>query len=256
MKSKLTQKNQSVDKFLKMIEFMSEYRSPMKLQDISKGIGVPASTVLRLLSAMVEMGYAYQDNENLKYALSMKFCKIGDSIKSGVSITEIVHPYLLDISNRSGENSYFAIEQDMTLVYLDVVEGINGKNNHLKRIGRIAPLHTTGIGKLLLLNYSDYRLAELEEKKGLERLTNKSITSIEALKEELQKISAQGYAIDNEECEIGNRCISVPLKDYTGTIVGGISISGPADRITIERKNEFLEILLPAAAEISKKLGY
>lgn len=256
MQSKYTQKNQSVGKVMQVVEYMAAIRTPVKLQEISKGIGFPASTILRLLTSLTEMGYVYQDKETLKYSLTLKFCKIGDSVKSTLNVADIVHPYLLDISNKSGEVVYFAIEQDMMLVYLDVIGGINMKNTNLKRIGRVAPLYATGIGKLLLLNYDDSRLLKLINTKGLEKYTDNTIDSYEGLKEELSRIRARGYAIDNQECELGIRCVSVPIRDYSGQVIGGISISGSVDRIREERTEELLEILFPAGQEISKTLGY
>ncbi len=256
MQSKFTQKNQSVDKVLKIVEYMAEVRTPMKLQEISKGIGFPASTILRLLTSLIDMGYVYQDKETLKYSLTLKFCRIGDSVKSSLNVTEIVHPYLLDISNRLGEVVYFAIEQDMMLVYLDAIGGINMQNSNLRRIGRIAPLYATSIGKLLLLNYDDNMLMKMINTKGLDKFTENTIDSFDALKEELEKVREAGYAIDDQECEEGIRCISMPIRDYTGGIIGGISISGSTNRILPERYGEYLEILSPVCEEISRKLGY
>lgn len=256
MQSKFTQKNQSVDKVLKIIEYMAEIRTPMKLQELSQRIGFPPSTILRLLTSLIDMGYVYQDKETLKYSLTLKFCKIGDSVKSSLNVTEMVHPYLLDISNKSGEVTYFAIEQDMTLVYLDAIGGINMQNNNLKRIGKVAPLHATSIGKLLLLNYDDNELEKLIQIKGLTKYTENTFDTYESLKEELEKIRKQGYALDNQECEEGIRCVSLPIRDYTGRVLGGISISGSSNRIVPERDEEFLTILKPVCDTISHKLGY
>lgn len=256
MQSKFTQKNQSVEKVLWIIEYMAEVRAPMKLQEISKGSGFPASTIFRLLTSLINMGYVYQDKETLKYSLTLKFCKIGDSVRSSLNVTEIVHPYLLDISNKSGEIAYFAIEEDMTLVYLDAIGGINTQNTNLKRIGRIAPLYATGIGKLLLLNYDDDKLNKLINTKGLVKYTENTLNSFDAIKKELEKIRTQGYALDEQECEEGVSCISMPIRDYSGRVAGGISISGSPSRIRPDRYEEFLNILTPVCKEISEKLGY
>lgn len=256
MQSQFTQKNQSVDKVLKIIEYMSETRTPLKLQEISKGVGFPTSTILRLLTSLIDMGYVYQDKETLKYSLTLRFCKIGDSVKSSLNVTEIVHPYLLDISNQSGEVTYFAIEQDMMLVYMDAIGGTDVYNSNLRRIGRVAPLYATAIGKLLLLNYDDNKLKKLMNGQEIEKYTENTLDTYDALKCELEKIRTQGYAIDAQECEEGIQCISMPVRDYTGYVIGGISISGSVDRIRMERFDEFLRILEPVCQEISEKLGY
>lgn len=255
MQSEFTQKNQSVNKVFKVIEYMMEVRMPLKLQEISENVKFPASTVLRLLTSLIEMGYVYRDEESSKYCLTMKFCKIGDAVKSSVNIVELVRPYLLEISNATGETSYFAIERDMEVVYLDVVNGTDTYGENLKHIGKVAPLHATGLGKLMLLNYDDKMLVHLEKEKGFEKLTQNTLTTIEDLKKELEIIRNQGYAVDEQECEVGVRCVSVPIFDYTGCVIGGISVSGPTNKITVDRIEEFLSVLKPAGKEISKRFG-
>lgn len=256
MQSKFTQKNQSVEKVFQIIEYMAEMRVPLKLQEISKGVGFPSSTALRLMTSLIGYGYIYQDEETLKYDLTIKFCKIGDAVKSTMNITKIIHPYMREISNQTGENVFFAIDQDMSLVYLDVVTGSHSQNQVFQRIGKVAPLHATGIGKILLTDYEESKLLKFIEQKGLAEFTENTLTDIESLKAELEIIRENGYALDNQECELGICCISVPIYDYTGLVIGGISISGPITRINEDRFEEFLAVLHDVASKISNKLGY
>jgi IclR family KDG regulon transcriptional repressor len=117
-------------------------------------------------------------------------------------------------------------------------------------------MHSTGVGKLLLLNYTPAQLEEFVRKKGLEMLTQNTITTYGDLLEELKTVREQGYAMDNEECEDGARCIAAPIKDYTGKIIAGISISGPINRITLKRIKPLKDILLEISSKISEKFGY
>lgn len=256
MKEKLTKKNQSVEKVFQIIEAMADSKGPMRLQDISKKVKYPASTVLRMLSSIIELGYVYQDKETSKYSLSLKFCKIGESVRSQFSISEIVHPYLVELSERCQESACFAIEQDMMAIYLDAVEGPNNMLKTLQRIGRSAPLHSTGVGKLMLLNYDDNKLSELVKQKGLIKLTDKTFTTLESLKAELEVIRKQGYAFDNEECEIGARCVAAPIRDYTGKVIAGISVSGPISRITWEKVDTIIKVITEISETISQKLAF
>lgn len=256
MKEKLTKKNQSVDKMFQIIEVMSENKGAMRLQDISKAVQYPASTTLRMITSLIELGYAYQDMETLKYSLSLKFCQIGELVRSQFSIREVIRPYLVELSERCQESCCFAIEQDMMVVYLDAVEGPDKILRTLQRIGKSAPMHSTGIGKLMLLNYNDLHLSNLIQQKGLMKLTDKTLTDIDSLRIELDKIKKQGYAFDNEECEIGARCVAAPIMDYTGKIIAGISVSGPTSRITWDKIEIILEIITDISRRISKKLGY
>jgi DNA-binding IclR family transcriptional regulator len=113
-----------------------------------------------------------------------------------------------------------------------------------------------GWGKCLLLGFDEARLEELVKKQGLPALTPHTIHSLQDLKRELETVRRQGWAIDNEECEIGARCVAAPIRDYTGRIVAAISTSGPVFRMT-EEKMEYMKIrITQAAGEISRLLGY
>ena len=256
MSNQFTMKNQSVEKMLKVIEYMASMRAPVRLLDISKGTGFPSSTVLRLLTSLIDNGYAMRNDETSKYSLTMKFCRIGDNVRSGLNASQIVHPYLIDISNQTGQTAYYATAKDDMIVYLDAVGGTNLNQRELKHIGYIAPLHATGIGKLILLDYSDRRLMDLETEGKLKRFTGNTLVTYEELKSELAKIQVVGYALDDEECEKGVRCFAVPVRDYTGTIIAGISISGSPEEITESKYREYFKIMKSAAAEISYNFGY
>ena len=256
MKEKLFKKNQSVEKVLQIIEIMAKDNGPMRLQDISLKVEMPASTVMRLLNTLMSYKYVNQDSETLKYSLSLKFCQISDSIHSQFSVRDVVRPYLLELSERCQESVCLGIEEDMMVLYIDVVDGPDKMLRTMQRIGKTAPLHSTGVGKLLLLNYDEEKLKILSEKKGLVQLTKNTIISLEQLKEELREVASHGYAFDKEECEIGAKCIAAPIRDYTGKVIAGISVSGPVSRISLKKMQLIIEILTDISAKISGKLGY
>lgn len=256
MKEKLSKKNQSVEKVFQIIEIMAKDKGPMRLQDISLKVEMPASTVMRLLNTLMSYDYVNQDSETLKYSLSLKFCQISDSIHSQFSIRDVVRPYLLELSEKCQESACLAIEEGMMVLYIDVADGPDKMLRTMQRIGKMAPLHSTGVGKLLLLNYDEEKLKVLSEQKGLIQLTKNTITSLEQLKEELKRVASLGYAFDNEECEIGAKCIATPIRDYTGKVIAAISVSGPVSRITQKKIQLITGILLDISVKISRKLGY
>lgn len=256
MKEKATKTNQSLEKALQIIEVMANSKIPMRLSDISESLSLPASTVLRFLNTLAAFDYVYQDPETLKYRLSLKFCRIGNLVSSQYSIREVVNPYLIKLSEECGESACLAIEDDMSVVYIDSVDGPDSLLRTMQRIGKVAPLHSTGVGKLLLLNYSEERLDEMIERKGLPVLTTNTISTKEELIEELEKIKIQKYALDDEECEIGVKCIAYPLRDYTGKIVASISVSGPTSRMNSVKMHQISKLLEDTSSKISKELGY
>ena len=256
MKEKISKKNQSVEKAFQIIEVMAKNPGPMRLMDIAKGVQLPASTVLRFMSTLTSCGYIGQNPETSKYFLTVKLANIGNKVISQLSIRDVIRPFLMELSEKCHESVCLAIEDDMMAVYIDVVEGPDKMLRTLQRIGKSAPLHSTGVGKLLLLNYDEIRLETLLNIKGFSMLTNKTITTLEALMNELEKIKKQGFAIDDEECELGARCVAAPIRDFSGKVIACISVSGPTSRITWEKVDSIKEIIIDISNRISNTLGY
>ena len=125
-----------------------------------------------------------------------------------------------------------------------------------QRVGARAPLHATGAGKLLLLNYSNQKLNEYIAVKGLRALTPHTLVTREALVNSLETIRSRGYALEDEERELGARCVAAPVRDYSGRIVGGISVSGPTTRMSRARLEALAPLVMDMAAELSRRLDY
>lgn len=251
-----TQANQSAEKMLVMLEYLAGQSEPIRLLDISKDLGVNVSTALRFLTALINKGYVTQEEGTSRYYMTYKICALANRVSVHMDIRSIVKPYMEQLSQLFGESVCLAIEESRKVVYIEVVEGSGQMLRTMQRIGNVAPMHCTGIGKLLLLNYSDAELDQLIETEGLERYTEYTLVSKSQLTEELSKIRRQGVAYDNEECELGARCVAGPIYDSSGRVVAGVSVTGPtnhlADEFIAERLGEFRRIM----EEISFKMGY
>jgi len=121
----------------------------------------------------------------------------------------------------------------------------------MQRIGNRAPMYCTGIGKLLLCGHTADEVRRIVREKGMNAFTPNTITDEDALFSELAAVRERGYAFDNEECEIGARCIAMPITRQNGQIAAGISITGPIFRLTDERIAEFLPYFKAQAERIS-----
>ena len=142
------------------------------------------------------------------------------------------------------------------MVYVDIVTDTSQSLMSIQRIGRVAPMHCTGNGKLLLLNYSQEQLKAYIAQKGLQQFTPNTITTLDRLQSELERIRIEGFAYDNEECELGVRCIACPIRNYSGAIIAGVSITGPVGRMTEEALGRIRPYLLETSMRISEKLGF
>ena len=256
MIEKKVKKNQSVEKVFQIIELMVSKGGEMRLQDISEQVKSPTSTVLRYLSTLSSFGYVYQNADSSKYALTLKLAQLGSLVSEQHDIRNLVHDYLVSLSDEFQESSCLGIEEDNEVVYIDVINGPDNMLKTMQRIGKRAPLHATSVGKNILQNYSHEEILKIIEKKGMAELTIHTITTPEALFNELEDVKKKGYALDLEECEVGAKCLAVPLKDYTGKVVASISISGPTSRMTDEKINKMKTYMLQMSEEISKKLAF
>lgn len=247
--------NQSTEKALAILELLAAAKEPMRLSSISEQLGLNASTSVRFLNALIRCGYAEKNNDQ-RYRLTYKICRLSNQVREHTSLQSVTHPWLLELSNRYHEALCVSIEQDMQMVYTDVVAGSHQTLMSLQQIGNVSPMHCTGNGKLALLNYSDEQLDELIARRGLHRYTENTLTTKEALCRELSQIRAEDVAYDREECELGIRCIACPIRDDTGAVVAGISITGPAVRMRDETLATLRKPLHDAAVQISRSIGW
>ena len=243
--------NQSTTKVLNIIEVMANSSVPLKVKDLSAKLEMPGATVLRFLQSLINQGYVMHEKEYGRYYLTMKICHLGEQVNSHFNLREVVHPYLLQLMDTCEESTCLAVEIDNKTTYIDAVEGPQRILRTLQRIGRSAPLHSTGVGKNLLLNYSEKEIDWLVSEIKLERLTENTITGKDQLMKELKKVRQQGFAVDDEECEIGVRCIAAPIWDFHRRVVASISVSGPASRLDADRFERVKHEVMQTANVIS-----
>ena len=232
--------NLSSDKLLRIIEHMAAYRLPMRLKDIAENLSISQPTVVRYLRTLCDQGYAYHDSRTGHYAMTWKICRLGSSLESNLVLRSMAGSLLAEFANRYD---------------IGALGAPLGSVDTMLRIGKDAPRLSTGSGKILLSAMPMSRIDQIITQRGLAPLTPKTITSKEALLTELDTVRRQGYALDNEECEIGHRCCSVPLYDYTGTVAAAISAFDSTERLTDEAIEALLPHLRKLAEEISFRMG-
>lgn len=247
--------NLSTRKVFQIIEVMAGSHTPMRIKDIAEKIMIPPATVLRFLHTLIDAGYVVQEPEGNKYYLTLKLSSLADKINNRFNLRNVVHPFLVELMVQCEESTCLAIEIDQMATYIDAVEGPQRVLRTLQRIGKSAPLHTTGVGKNLLLNYTPEQLNDLYKEKPLVSLTEKTITKPDVLLSEIQKIRLQGFALDDEECELGVRCVAAPLWDFKGRVSASISVSGPVSRMSGKNLESIKQKLMETADHISAILS-
>lgn len=251
-----TRANFSSGKLLTLIEIMSTMEQPARLQELAQALDMPPSTVHRFLATLQNRGYVAQNDDDGRYFLTFKLCGVADNIQRHQTVLRTSQPFLRQVADSFGESANLCAESNSAVMYLEVVQGKQKTLCSMHYIGHAAPMHCTGAGKLLMTGFSEKQVERYIRDKGLPRLTANTITNKEALLRELQAITAQGYAYDNEECEMGVRCIAAPVYDYRGRIVACVSVSGPTLRMTDKHIKEHLPELLETARLFSQRLGW
>lgn len=248
--------NQSTEKALSILELLAGSFGPMRLRDISDTLDMNTSTALRFLNSLQSCGYVAQEAGTQRYYLTFKICRVASQMQSHTELQPLARPFMQALSQKLNETLCLSVEQDMYMVFVDIIMRQNQRLMNIQQIGNRSPLHSTGIGKLLLLNYSEEQLDGLIARRGLTRYTEHTITTKAALLSELETVRRQGYAMDDEENELGARCMACPIRNYTGAIVAGISITGPTIRLTDDIIRAYLPALSETAGQISQALGY
>jgi DNA-binding IclR family transcriptional regulator len=226
----------------------------MGITELSKKMALGKSTVHRILSMLKKRNYVIQDDESEKYMLSLKWSAIGASVLKRQGIIQIVHPYLKRLSEKYNETAYLSVLNGYQMYFIDKVLSTNAIIMDMQ-VGSNINAHCSASGKVLLSGEYKNDLSGYAQNVSFIKFTKNTVTNIEKLKEELENIRQNGYAIDNEEYEIGLTCYAAPIKNNLGEVIAAISISGPTERMN-KNRGELVGAVKNTAVEISNLLGW
>ena len=247
---------QSVTNALNLLEAFKADRDELGVTELSKRLNLHKNNVFRLLATLEAKGYIEQNKANENYRLGVKSLELGQTFIKQLGLVRQAKPFLKEIVKECNEMAYIGIIRQNSVVYLDVEE-TNQTVKVTNRVGWRLPIHCTAIGKAQITYASEEELEKLNILDNMERFTpNTIVDKVEFIKH-LKEVAKRGYALDNEEYDLGVRCVGVPLRDYTGRVVGGISVSGPSFRMTDEMLREkIIPVVKEAGEKTSKKLGF
>lgn len=244
---------QTVEKGIRILDTLSEL-GPMGVTDLARRITDNPSTVYRILSTFCAYGLVEQDPETNRYRLGLGLLRLSSSLWQSMDLRRVARPIMERLRDDTGETINLMVRDGAIGIYIETVESTQSVRR-VGEVGRREPLHASGVGKAILA----YLLpAEMERVvvKGLERFTPNTITDVESLRDHLRVVRERGFAIDDEEAEIGTRCIGVPIFGRTGEVEAALSIAGPEFRMNRERLVGYAGLLKDAAEEISRRIGY
>lgn len=247
---------QAVDHALDLLEQFHDEVDELGVTELSKRLKLHKNNVFRLLATLESRGYIEQNRVTENYRLGLKTLQLGQTFIRQMGLLRQARPVLETVVEQCNETAYVAILKDLHIVYLDVVE-TTLTVRVVPRVGARLPAYCTAVGKVQLAYMTDEELDAYFPGRELKAFTPNTITDKAELKKSLAVVAEQGYAVDNEELDLGVRCVGAPIRDYTRRIVGAVSISGPSMRFTDERlEKELIPLVKRAAEDISTKLGY
>lgn len=243
---------QSVERSLDVLEALAAEPGEFGVSDLAERTGLPLPTIHRLLVSLVDRGFARQDPLTRKYSLGTKMLRLGDA--AGRLWGTWFHPYLAELSELSGETTNLAVLEQGFVVYVAQVPSRHRVRMFTEVGNRVLP-HSAAVGKVLLAHRPREVAEQIIDTCGLPRRTEHTITDRDAFFEELDRVLKRGYALDNEEEEIGVRCVAVPVQIGVGDSIRAVSVSGPASRMTHEQCERLVPEMRRVAANASASLA-
>lgn len=229
---------------------------PAGLAELSRELHLNKATVHRILTSLGCMDYVKQDPETLKYSLSFKFCGIANQILAQNNIIDLARPYIKELSEQTGETVHLVQMDGIQAVYIDKVEASHSSVRLVSMVGKSIPLYCSGVGKALLADMTDDRIRTIWEQSDIHKLTDYTVTDFKTFMKLIREVRQNGYAMDNEENELGVRCVAASLGSFHGEAGYAISVSAPKDRMPDDRISFFVTHLLDIRQRILQETGH
>ena len=246
---------QSVDRALRIIEFLAENPTGAGITEISKSLGLSKGTVHRLISTLKERDFAYQSSNTELYRLSYKILYLYNCISNNIDMFKVSRPIIRKFADKVDATVHLATLDDerSNIVYIDRIEPMNSQKPFVmsSRVGKKAPCYCTAAGKMLLSQYSDDEIRDIMKGEEYKTYTDKTIKNIDEFLEEIHKVRKQGYALDENEYDHGIICISIPIYDSNGKINFAMSVT---DLILYTKAEELIN-LKDQLDEVSRKVS-
>jgi len=244
---------QSLGRAFGILEEVARHREGINLADLSKRVGLHNSTTFHLVRTMVSLGYIRQEKDK-RYRVGRPLFALAASSLDEIEMVNLATPILEELSRETGESGHFAVRMGDSVVVVARTSG-PGAFQLTDRVGVVRPAHCTALGKVILAALRPDQLQRFVERVELKSSTEKSITEIPALMREIEEVRRSGIAFDDGEFNLEVRCVAVPVRDFTGNVVGALGISGPVWRLTIQALQSRSKIVQAAADRLSREFG-
>jgi DNA-binding IclR family transcriptional regulator len=242
---------QVLERMFTLIDVLASREEAVTLKEISEKAGLHPSTAHRILNDLATGRFVDRPQPG-SYRLGMRLLELGNLVKGRLNVRDAALLPMRELHKQIQQPVNLSMRQGDEIVYVERAYSERSGMQVVRAIGGHAPLHLTSVGKLFLAADDPQRIRAYATRTGLQGHTKNSITSLEALERELAKVRQYGQAGDNEELELGVRCMAAGIYDDQNKLVAGLSISAPSGRL----EDEWLPKLKDTARNISEALGH
>ena len=242
---------QVIERMFSLLDILANREEAMSLKEISEKSGLHASTAHRILNDLATGRFVDRPAAG-SYRLGMRLLELGNMVKARLNVRDAALAPMRELHKLTQQPVNLSMRQGDEIIYVERAYSERSGMQVVRAIGGRAPLHLTSVGKLFLAFDDLQRLRAYASRTGLAGQTRNSITQLPILERELSKARQYGIARDNEELELGVRCMAAAIFDDQGRLVAGLSVSAPADRL----EESWAERVKTTAAQISASLGH
>lgn len=244
----------SVDRASQIIKLVSASKG-MGVTEIASHIDINKSAVYRILSTLVKHGFIEKDINTNLYKIGYQFLDISSKLLDSIDLRTEALPFLKELEALTNEVIHLVVYDRGEVVYIEKLEGNETLRMH-SQVGRRAPMHCSGVGKVISAYLPVQGVENIIDEKGMPKHTKKTITNSESFFHELKRVKSQGYALDYEENEDGITCIAAPIFNHNKEITAAVSISGPTIRMSQERLDSLKGKITTVCNKVSIRLGF
>jgi DNA-binding IclR family transcriptional regulator len=244
----------ALERGLAMLEIIARSKNGLTFSQVAKALNYPASSIHCLLLTFERQGYLCRSEITGRYMCSMKLVRIASMALDGVILRERASPLLRDLCASTGLTVHLAVRERNEAMVIAKVSSMGGQNI-ATWIGKRIDVHCTSLGKCLIAYLPEDEIDELTRKHGLLRHNENTISSPKKLKQELEKTRTLGYAIDNQEEEIGVCCLGAPVFSPDGAVVAAVSVSGTVSQIDFDNCEALIEAVRQTAKAIAESVS-
>lgn len=254
MPAPMTESVPSAERALLILEALARSRSGLGLSQLRCQLGMPRSSTHCLLVTLERAGYVYRDHLTHRYRLGLRLLGLANMALSHIGLRDLAKPALRQLVERTGLTAHMGVLDGAEGVLIEKMEP-PGPVRPATWVGKRMGLNCTAIGKALLASLSDLQLEHLIHKHGLLRHNENTIVSVKKLKQDCETIRKVGYAVDDEEEELGMRCVGAPVLNERLEAVAAISVTGTTTQIHSGNIQALAQEVKAAAMKISAQLG-